>query len=83
MGILGKLFVGKLAANAIRRMERRNAPAETGEYLPASSAGEGAIQPRSASMVDRARDLYSRNPKLIGTIGMVAAAALLTRMRRR
>ena len=34
------------------------------------------------SALDKARDIYNRNPKLIGGLAAVAGAILLTRMKR-
>lgn len=101
MGLLAKIFTGKVAAKvvnrAIARNEARRAAAgaaatgtaagraagagKAGEYIPAGEvvsarAGHGAL-------LERATQVYRRNPKLIAGIATVAAAAVLAGMKRK
>jgi uncharacterized protein (DUF2345 family) len=81
MGILGKIFAGKLAANAMNRANRRtDLPAE-GQYIPAARSDIALGAP--GSILDRAGQFYKQNPKKVHALGAVAAAILLTRLGQR
>ena len=40
------------------------------------------VAARGSAAIDKATEIYNRNPKLIGGIALVASALLLNRMRR-
>jgi hypothetical protein len=44
----------------------------SGDYLPANRTGY--------AMLDRATEFYRQNPKKVQMVGLIAAAALLSRM---
>lgn len=55
----------------------RNLPA------PSTEAISGEVMPRAGgSLVDKATQVYNRNPKLIGGLALIASALLLNRMKR-
>jgi len=61
----------------------RRTPAET---TPATIPQAGTITDRLAAGanagIDRATEIYNRNPKLVGGLAAVAGAILLSRMKR-
>ncbi|MGZ5597834.1 MAG: hypothetical protein ACXWG3_14395 [Usitatibacter sp.] len=71
MGILGSIFA-------------RRDNAQAGQYLPAGttdvSTGIGA---RANAVLGRAQQIYQQNPKLVGGIALLGAAALLASIKRR
>ena len=92
MGLLAKLFTGKMAANVVNRAIARReaqrvaagATARTaaGEYIPAGQvASRGAMG--HGALLDRATQIYQKNPKLIAGIATLAAAAVLAGMKRK
>ena len=86
MGLLTKIITGSIAAKAvdkaIARHDARQA-ARAGQYIPAGESAASVIPTRGTSVIDRAGAVYRNNPKLVGTIGIVAGLAALAMMRRR
>jgi hypothetical protein len=82
MGLLGKIFAVTAASKALRNA-RANSAAQS-EYIPANSTdvstGLGA---RTNAVLGRAGEIYKQNPKLVGGIALLGAAALLASMKRR
>jgi hypothetical protein len=80
MGLLGNIFAGRAAANAADSAGN----AQAGQYIPANttdvSTGIGA---RANAVLGRAQQIYQQNPKLVGGIALLGAAALLASMKRR
>ena len=90
MGLLAKIFTGKVAANVVNRALARNEARRTAAATTARSAGEyipaGQVASRSAghgALIDRATQVYQKHPKLIAGIATVAAAAVLAGMKRK
>ena len=85
MGLIGKVLGAKLSANmmdrALRKQEATATP--TGEYLPAGQVTTGGLRQQAGAVVDRAGQIYRQNPKLIGGLATLAAAALLVGMKRK
>jgi hypothetical protein len=84
MGLLTKIFAAKAGAKVLQSM-RANRAASQGQYIPATetqAAGTG-LATRGNAMLDRATQIYKQNPKLVGGLAVLGAAALLTSMKRR
>jgi hypothetical protein len=69
-----------------RILGRNEAPATVpaeGEYIPAtpSQGTMDALGTQANAVLQRATDVYRRNPKLVGGIGLVALAALLVKVK--
>ena len=64
-------------------LRRKQAPSDT---LPVPSATESlpsAARRQGNAVLNRANEFYRANPKKVQALGLLAAAALLTRMKRR
>ena len=90
MGLFSKIVTGKMAAKALdramaKRAATRAAPAATaaGEYIPAGQVAAGSGLRHGGALVDRATEIYRRNPKLVAGIATIAAAAVLAGMKRK
>jgi hypothetical protein len=81
MGLLGKIFAVTAASKAFRSARADRAPQS--EYIP---AGSNAVSPGFGStanaVLDRAGQIYKQNPKLVGGIALLGAAALLASIKR-
>ena len=84
MGLLAKILTGKVATGVVNRaIAKREARRAAPEYIP---AGQVAAHQRAAgghALVDRATEIYRKNPKLIAGIATLAAAAVLAGMKRK
>jgi hypothetical protein len=80
MGILGKLFAGKMAMKALERMKDTQA---TAQYIPAGQAGGTSLARSGTALLDRAGQFYRENPRKVQALGAVAAAILLTSLKKR
>lgn len=74
--------------NRIRGMA--NAPARpegtlgAGDVIPASAASRGnRLRAGGNAALNRASDVYRRNPKMVGGLALLAGALLLKRMKAR
>ena len=69
-----------------RDLAATSAPPETklgrGDVIPADSFGN-RLRTGSNVALDRATQIYRKNPKMIGGLAILAGAALLNRMRAR
>lgn len=78
MGMMGNMVsrvLGKGQAPATATAE--------GQYIPATPSRDttGALGTQANAVLQRATDVYRRNPKLVGGIGLVALAALLVKVK--
>lgn len=80
MGILEKLFAGKMVMSAAERAREDRAARRAGTYIPATQAESTGIAATANSVLDRAGRFYRENPKKVQALGLIAAAVLLTRM---
>jgi hypothetical protein len=80
MGILGKIFAGKMAMKALDRVK---ASGGASQYIPASPAGSTSLARTGSAMLDRAGAFYKANPRKVQALGAVAAAILLTSLKKR
>lgn len=84
MGLLGKIFAATVAAKALRSARDNRDTQVEGEYLPANSTDVATgIGARANTMLGRAGQIYKENPKLVGGIALLGAAALLASLRQR
>jgi hypothetical protein len=78
--------MGTMGNMVSRVLGKGRAPATTtaqGQYIPASQS-QGtmdALGTQANAVLQRATDVYRRNPKLVGGIGLVALAALLVKVK--
>jgi hypothetical protein len=72
MGILDSFLRRKQAPS-----DTLPVPSTTDESLPSAARRQGN------AILNRANEIYRANPKKVQAIGLLAAAALLTRMKRR
>jgi hypothetical protein len=63
------------------RIFHRNQPATQPAEMPQGRSA--AVYKGANAALDKAAQVYRRNPKLIGALAAVAGAALLTRMKRK
>lgn len=86
MGLIGKVLAAKLGTRmmerALRRREMKAAAPAAGEYIPAAGAN-AARGGRLHALTDRATQVYRRNPKLLGGLATLAAAALLVGLKQK
>ena len=61
---------------------RNRSLAPASESLPASPGFGDRLAAGSNAALDKATQIYNKNPKLIGGLAAVAGAILLTRMKR-
>jgi len=75
MGMLGNLFNRNAAANP-------NLPAAY-STPPAGGSLKDRFYAGSNAVIDRATQIYQRNPKLVGGLALLAGAAVLAGVRKR
>ena len=81
MGLLGKIFAVTAASKAFRGA--RNENAAQSEYIPATAPDASTgLAGRANAVLGRAGQIYKDNPKLVGGIALLGAAALLAGMKR-
>ncbi|HET7400322.1 MAG TPA: hypothetical protein VFJ62_01030 [Usitatibacter sp.] len=78
--------MGMMGNMVSRVLGKGQVPATTtaeGQYIPAtpSQGATGAFGTQANAVLQRATDVYRRNPKLVGGIGLVALAALLVKVK--
>jgi hypothetical protein len=78
--------MGMMGNMVSRVLGKGQAPATTtaeGQYIPATQSQDtmGALGTQANAVLQRATDVYRRNPKLVGGIGLVALAALLVKVK--
>jgi hypothetical protein len=80
MGILGKLFAGKMAMKALDRMKESQGSAQ---YIPAGQARSTSLARSGTAILESAGRFYKENPRKVQALGAVAAAILLTSLKKR
>jgi hypothetical protein len=73
--------------NRIRGMANAHARPDTnilsGEVVPAASSYGNKLRAGSNAALNRASEVYRKNPKMVGGLALVAGALLLNRMKAR
>ena len=82
MGLISRVLAAKLGTTMMDRAlrDRRASAPSAGEYIPANQVGTragGALN----GLAGRATQIYRDNPKLVGGIATLAAAALLVSLK--
>jgi len=73
--------------NLFNRLRSRNVPQApeatlgSGDVIPADSSFGSRLRTGSSQALNRASDVYRRNPKVVGGLALVAGAMLLNRMK--
>lgn len=82
MSLIGKILAAKLVAKLTERLDRAQTdPPPRAEYIPARHARP--VGARGGALLDRAGQLYQRNPKLVATVGAAALAIIAAGLSRR